>query len=109
MFTVARSDFGSQREFFAFAMALLPTSDHGLLFEVSLILLDTYYDSFRRVKARRKASTYTGEHNIHTKTNIHAPIGILSHYSRNRAAKTYALHHMYFKTFSVTPIIILCI
>jgi hypothetical protein len=36
-----------------------------------------------------KASTYTGQHNIYTKTNIHASSGIRTRDPSNQAAKIY--------------------
>jgi hypothetical protein len=54
-------------------------------------MLDIWQDSLDESSARRKASTYTGQHNTERQgTNIHALNGIRTHDPSNQPAKTHA-------------------
>jgi hypothetical protein len=56
-----------------------------------LSYLDMWWDSLDEWSARRKASTYTGQHNTERQgTNIHALSGIRTHDPSNQPAKTHA-------------------
>jgi hypothetical protein len=62
-----------------------------LLFFGSPIYFDIWQDSLDEWSARRKASTYTGQHNTERQgTNIHALSGIRNHDPSNQPAKAHA-------------------
>jgi hypothetical protein len=68
-------------------MPLQPASGHGIIFEVSPLLLDTSLDLARRKGLYRHTTT---QHR-NTKTNIHAPSGIQTRDPSNQELPTYAL------------------